>query len=182
MEDKTKGKSNAMSDAIEQRLRQGQLDLLAKKALEHDKKFEGINKRLDAHDKKFETLQSSVDEMKNEVLTALDKNTVLLEKISLEQDATTTANIRRDEAHDKLDKRVVKLEKKSGIIPAVAKRKSKPTPPCGGFLVGFLTKNFNRRYKIGSFPPRSVGSACLEVELVLTDVFLFRAFGLVGRS
>lgn len=74
---------------------------------------EGMNKR-------FECVEKEIADLKDPVLTKLDENTQLLKDIRQEQKSMAKAGVRRDEAHDGLDKRVVKIEKKIGIAPAVA--------------------------------------------------------------
>ena len=59
-----------------------QIDLLAKKALEHDKRFDGI--------------ENKVDGLEKNILSTLDKNTEILEKISQEQDATSAVLVHHD--------------------------------------------------------------------------------------
>jgi len=84
-----------------------------------DKRFDGQDKRLDEHEKQIKTLQGSVDEMRDQVLTKLDENTVLLEKISQEQDITSATHVRRDKAIEGHEERIVRLEKKAGIEQVV---------------------------------------------------------------
>ena len=70
--------------------------------------------------KRFECVEKEIAVLKDPILKKLDENTQLLKDLREGQEATSTGNARRDEAHDELDKRVVKLEKKAGIVPAVA--------------------------------------------------------------
>ena len=116
--------------------KQEQLDLLAKKALEHDgrfdkhdkrfdaidrrfdthdKKFEGIDKRfdgqdkrLDEHGKQIETLQSSVEEFKKQTLKGQDEMLTILRRLDEER-------VTADSWLEKLDKDVRQLKKKVGL-------------------------------------------------------------------
>ena len=116
--------------------KQEQLDLLAKKAFEHDKrfdahdkrfdaidrrfdthdkKFEGIDKRfdgqdnrLDEHGKQIETLQSSLDEFKKQSLKSQDEMLTILRRLDEER-------VTADSWLERLDKDVRQLKKKVGL-------------------------------------------------------------------
>ena len=68
--------------------------------------------------KKFAT-KDDLAKVEDKVLTALDENSKLLKDWREEQDATSTANVRQDETLDDYGKRIVRLEKKTGIKQAI---------------------------------------------------------------
>jgi len=102
--------------------KQEQLDLLAKKALEHDKRFDAHDKRFDAHDKKFDgidkrfdgiekqvqTLESSVKEFKKQTLEGQDEMLTILRRLDEER-------VTADSWLERLDKNVGRLNKKVGL-------------------------------------------------------------------
>ena len=118
MADKRKGQLDALKAAAERLRRREQLDLLARKALEHDKKFEGIDTRFDAVDKRFDGIDKRFDEhdeqftelkkLGRNILSLQDQTLASLRKTEVEQ-TTTTSWLKR------LDKDVERLKKKVGL-------------------------------------------------------------------
>ena len=88
---------------------QEQLDLLAKKALEHDERF-------DEHDKRFD----KIEKLSRDILSLQDQTLTLLRKQEVEQVSISTAKVRHDKAIEGHEKRIVRLERKAGIEQAVA--------------------------------------------------------------
>ena len=77
---------------------------------------------LPAIDERFEKMATKEElaRVEDKVLTALDENTKLLKDWREEQEVTSVANVRQDETIDNHGKRIVQLEKKTGIEQAVA--------------------------------------------------------------
>jgi len=102
--------------------KQEQLDLLAKKAFEHDKRFDahdkkfekidkrfdGVDKTLDEHGKQIQTLQSSIKEFKRQSLKGQDEMLTILRRLDEER-------VTSDSWLERLDKDVRQLKKKVGL-------------------------------------------------------------------
>ena len=96
--------------------KQEQLDLLAKKAFEHDKRFDAVDERFDEHDKRFDNLEK----LGREILSLQDQTLTLLRKQETEQVSISAAKVRHDKAIEGHEKRIVRLERKAGIEQVVA--------------------------------------------------------------
>ena len=85
-----------------------------------DEQFQSVDKRFRQIDLELSDIKSQMatkddlDALRNDVLTALDQNTALLQKVSDEQSAISFTLARHDSALAGHEQRIVRLEKKTG--------------------------------------------------------------------
>jgi biopolymer transport protein ExbB/TolQ len=82
-------------------------DVLAEKAHEHDKRFDMVATTQDLAEVKAKmATKDDLKKVKNEVMTALDTQTKLLETIHQEQAATSTAIVRHDKDIERIKEKL----------------------------------------------------------------------------